>query len=129
MEESGIVSIWLGYFESREALTFYAENRFKRNENGEKVPSFTQDFFNGDLWPFEPDVFDYELNAAASQDPAVVAEPLGSALAGALAELYPRGFDQPYNAVLAIYDYQFEGSRYVPGAPARFVGSFAYIER
>ena len=100
MEESGIVSIWLGNFESREALTFYAENRFKRNENGEKVPSFTQDFFNGDLWPFEPEVFDYS-----------------------------KGFDQPYNAVLAVYDYQFEGSRYVPGAPVRFVGSFSYIER
>ena len=37
--------------------------------------------------------------------------------------------DQPYNAVIAVYDYQFEGSRYVPGAPARFVGSFPYIER
>ena len=27
MEESGIVSIWLGSFESREALAAYAENR------------------------------------------------------------------------------------------------------
>ena len=34
MEEAGIVSIWLGNFESKEALAFYAENRFKRNENG-----------------------------------------------------------------------------------------------
>lgn len=129
MEESGIVSIWLGNFESEEALTFYAENRFKRNENGEKVPSFTQDFFNGDLWPFEPDVFDYEFNAAPSQDPLVVAEPLGEELSKALAEIYSKGFEQPYNAVLAVYDYQFEGSRYVPGAPARFAGSFSYIER
>ena len=77
MEEEGIVSIWLGNFDSQEALAFYAENRFKRNENGEKVPSFTQDFFNGDLWPFEPDVFDYELNAAPSLDPAVVGGPPG----------------------------------------------------
>ena len=129
MEEEGIVSIWLGNFDSQEALAFYAENRFKRNENGEKVPSFTQDFFNGDLWPFEPDVFDYELNAAASTDPAEIAEPLGEVLAQALAEQYPNGFDQPYNAIIAVYDYQFEGSRHVPGAPARFVGSFAYIER
>ena len=129
MEEEGIVSIWLGNFESREALALYAENRFKRNENGEKVPSFTQDFFNGDLWPFEPDVLDYELNGAPSQDPAVVAEPLGETLAAAVAELYSKGFDQPYNAVIAVYDYQFEGSRYVPGAPARFVGSVPYIER
>ena len=129
MEESGIVSIWLGSFESREALAAYAENRFMQNENGEKVPSFTQDFFNGDLWPFEPDVFDYEFNDAPSQDPATVAAPLGGELAAALAEVYSKGFDQPYNAVLAVYDYQFEGSRYVPGAPARFVGSFSYIER
>ena len=49
--------------------------------------------------------------------------------AAAVAELYSKGFDQPYNAILAVYDYQFEGSRYVPGAPARFVGSFPYIER
>ena len=129
MEESGIVSIWLGSFESREALAAYAENRFMQNENGEKVPSFTQDFFNGDLWPFEPDVFDYELIGAASSDPAVVAAPLGEELCTALTEVYSKGFDQPYNAVIAVYDYQFEGSRYVPGAPARFVGSFSYIER
>ena len=55
--------------------------------------------------------------------------PWGGELAAALAEVYSKGFDQPYNAVLAVYDYQFEGSRYVPGAPARFVGSFSYIER
>lgn len=129
MEEEGIVSIWLGNFESKDALTSYAEARFKRDENGEKVQSFTQDFFNGDLWPFEPEVFDYELNAAASADPATVAEPLGEALAAALAEQYPRGFDQPYNALIVVYDYQFEGSRYVPGAPVRFVASLSYIER
>lgn len=129
MEEEGIVSIWLGNFETQEALTSYAENRFKRNEKGEKVPSFTQDFFGGDLWPFEPDVFDYELNDAPSQDPLVVAAPLGEALASAVAEVYSKGFDQPYNAILAVYDYQFEGSRHVPGAPAQFVGSFAYLER
>lgn len=57
MEEEGIVSIWLGNFESRDALAAYAENRFRQNENGEPVPSFTQDFFDGDLWPFEPEVF------------------------------------------------------------------------
>ena len=113
MEEEGIVSIWLGNFESREALAFYAENRFKRNENGEKVPSFTQDFFNGDLWPFEPEVFDYEFNDVPSQDPAVVAEPLGEELSRALAEIYSRGFDHPYNAVIAIYDYQFEDRKSV----------------
>ena len=129
MEESGIVSIWLGNFESMDDLAAYAENRFKHNENGEKVPSFTQDFFNGDLWPFEPDVFDYELNAAPSQDPLIVAEPLGEELSHALAEIYSKGFEEPYNAVIAVYDYQFEGSRYVPGAPVRFVGSFSYIER
>lgn len=129
MEEEGIVSIWLGNFESREALAAYAEARFKRDENGEKVASFTQDFFNGDLWPFEPEVFDYELNETASDDPAAVAAPLGEEFAAALAEQYPGGLDQPYNAVLAVYDYQFEGSRYVPGAPVRFVGSLSYIER
>ena len=129
MEEEGIVSIWLGNFESRDALAAYAENRFRQNENGEPVPSFTQDFFDGDLWPFEPEVFDYELNEVASENPAVVAEPLGAAMAAALAELYPKGFEQSYNAVLAVYDYQFEGSRYVPGAPARFAGSLSYIER
>ena len=129
MDEIGIVSIWLGNFESQEELTSYAESRFQRDENGEAVSSFTQDFFNGDLWPFEPEVFDYEFNGAPSQDPAVVAAPLGEEMAGALAEVYSKGFDQPYNAVIAVYDYQFEGSRHVPGAPAQFVGSFSYIER
>lgn len=129
MEEEGIVSIWLGNFESKEDLAAYAEARFQRDENGEAVSSFTQDFFNGDLWPFEPEVFDYELNDAASADPATVAEPLGEELSKALAEIYSKGFDQPYNAIIAIYDYQFEGSRYVPGAPVRFVASLPYIER
>ncbi len=128
MEEEGIVSIWLGNFESMDALTSYAEARFRQDENGEAVQSFTQDFFNGDLWPFEPEVFDYELNDAASAEPAVVAEPLGEALAEALAEQYPQGLDQTYNAVIAVYDYRFEGSRYVPGAPVRFVASLQYLE-
>ena len=127
MEESGSVSIWLGNFESMDDLAAYAENRFKHNENGEKVPSFTQDFFNGDLWPFEPDVFDYELIGAASADPAVVAAPLGETMAAALADLYPKGLDQPYNAILVVYDYVFEGSRYVPGAPVRFIGALPYF--
>ena len=91
MEELGVVSIWLGNFESREALAFYAENRFKRNENGEKVPSFTQDFFEGDLWPFEPEVFDYEF----SGEPAVVANPLGEELSRALAIFIPRASTSP----------------------------------
>ena len=34
MEESGIVSIWLGSFESREALAAYAENRFMGGGGG-----------------------------------------------------------------------------------------------
>ncbi len=128
MEEEGIVSIWLGNFESMDALTSYAEARFRQDENGEAVQSFTQDFFNGDLWPFEPEVFDYELNDGASAEPTVVAEPLGEALAEALAEQYPQGLDQPYNAIIAVYDYRFEGSRYVPGAPVRFVASLHYLE-
>lgn len=128
MEEEGIVSIWLGNFENQDALTAYAEARFQKDENGESVSSFTQDFFNGDLWPFEPDVFDYELIGAASADPAVVAAPLGETMAAALADLYPKGLDQPYNAILVVYDYVFEGSRYVPGAPARFVASIPYSE-
>lgn len=128
MEEEGIVSIWLGNFENQDALTAYAEARFQKDENGESVSSFTQDFFNGDLWPFEPDVFDYELIGAASADPAVVAAPLGETMAAALADLYPKGLDQPYNAILVVYDYVFEGSRYVPGAPARFAASIPYSE-
>ena len=123
MEESGIVSIWLGNFESKEALAFYAENRFKRNENGEKVPSFTQDFFNGDLWPFEPEVFDYEFNAVSSQDPAVVAEPLGEELSRALAEIYSKGFDQPYNAVISWSMTMY--SRAAATSPARQCGMWA----
>ncbi|WP_295766172.1 immunity 22 family protein [uncultured Oscillibacter sp.] len=128
MEEEGIVSIWLGNFEDKEALAAYAEARFQKDEDGNTVPSFTQDFFNGDLWPFEPDVFDYEMTTA-SQDPATVAEPLGEALAASLAELYSKGFDQSYNAIIAVYDYQFEGSRYVPGAPVRFIASLSYLDR
>ena len=128
MEEEGIVSIWLGNFEDKEALAAYAEARFQKDEDGNTVPSFTQDFFNGDLCPFEPDVFDYEMTTA-SQDPATVAEPLGEALAASLAELYSKGFDQSYNAIIAVYDYQFEGSRYVPGAPVRFIASLSYLDR
>ena len=129
MEEEGIVSIWLGNFETREELTNYAEARFQQDENGEMISSFTQDFFNGDLWPFEPEVFDYELLDAASQDPAVVGAPLGETIAGELGELYSKGLDQPYNALIVVYDYSFEGSRYVPGAPVRFVGAFPYLDR
>ena len=127
MEEEGIVSIWLGNFDSMEDLTAYAEARFKRDENGEAVQSFTQDFFDGDLWPFEPEMFDYE-RIPATADPAEAAQPLGEAVAAALAERFPEGLDQTYNAVLAVYDCQFEGSGYVPGAPARFAASVPYFE-
>ena len=127
MDEIGIVSIWLGNFENQDELSSYAEARFKRNEDGELIPSFTQDFFNGDLWPFEPEVFDYELLDAASQDPAVVGAPLGETIAGELADLYSKGLDQPCNALIVVYDYSFEGSRYVPGAPVRFIGALPYF--
>lgn len=127
MEEIGIVSVWLGNFENQDELASYAEARFQRDENGEAVSSFTQDFFNGDLWPFEPDVFDYAMTTASS-DPATVAEPLGEAVSAALVELYPKGMDQSYNAILAVYDYDFEGSRYVPGAPVRFIGALPYFQ-
>lgn len=127
MDEIGIVSIWLGNFENQEELTSYAEARFQRDENGEAVLSFTQDFFNGDLWPFEPDFFDYAMTTA-STDPATVAEPLGEAVSEALAEQYPKGLDQTYNAIIVVYDYLFEGSRYVPGAPVRFIGSLPYFK-
>lgn len=127
MEEIGIVSVWLGNFDSQDELASYAEARFQRDENGEAVASFTQDFFNGDLWPFEPDVFDYAMTTASS-DPATVAEPLGEAVSAALVELYPKGMDQSYNAILAVYDYDFEGSRYVPGAPVRFIGALPYFQ-
>ena len=127
MEEIGIVSVWLGSFPDQDALATYAETRFQKNENGETVPSFTQDFFNGDLWPCEPDVFEYAMTTA-SADPAVVAQPLGEAVAAALVELYPKGMDQSYNAILAVYDYDFEGSRYVPGAPVRFIGALPYFQ-
>ena len=127
MEEIGIVSLWLGNFADQDALASYAEARFQKDENGETVPSFTQDFFNGDLWPFEPDVFDYAMTTA-SDDPATVAQPLGEAVSAALVELYPKGMDQSYNAILAVYDYDFEGSRYVPGAPVRFIGALPYFQ-
>ena len=59
----------------------------------------------------------------------MVANPLGEELSRALADIYSKGFDQPYNAVLAVYDYQFEGSRHVPGAPAQFIMTLPYLER
>ena len=127
MDEIGIVSVWLGNFESQDELTSYAEARFNENGDSEAFSSFTQDFFNGDLWPFEPDFFDYAMTTA-STDPAAVAEPLGEAVSAALVEQYPKGLDQSYNAIIAVYDYSFEGSRYVPGAPVRFIGALPYFK-
>lgn len=49
-------------------------------------------------------------------------------MANALADLYPRGLDQAYNAILVVYDYVFEGSRYVPDAAVRFAASIPYSE-
>lgn len=127
MDEIGVVSIWLGNFEDQEALTSYAEDRFQPDEDGEAGSSFTQDFFDGDLWPFEPDFFDYAMTTA-STDAATVAEPLGEAVSDAMAKQYPNGLDQSYNAIIVVYDYAFEGSRYVPGAPVRFIGTLPYFK-
>ena len=55
MEKEGIVSVWAGVFESEDALLEYAAEDYYDDEGNEIVSSFNRDFFDGEIWPFDPD--------------------------------------------------------------------------
>ena len=57
MEKEGIVSVWAGVFEDEEALMSYAAEEYYDDEGNEVVSPFSKDFFDGEIWAFDPDFY------------------------------------------------------------------------
>lgn len=127
MEEDGIVSVWLGNFEDGAALRAYAADEY-RDEEEDHISPFNRDFFDGEIWPFDPDFWERDLAGSPSADPGELLEHFsyGYSVAESLKERFPEGLDKEYNAVILVYDFQYEDTPKNPDAPVTFLAAVPY---
>ena len=93
MEQEGIVSVWVGFFENEDILMAYAAEEGYDSEGTPEISPFNQDFFGGEnLWPFDPDFWERALVKTTTDVEALV-EPFseGVTIGEGLKELFPQG--------------------------------------
>ena len=130
MEQEGIVSVWVGFFENEDILMAYAAEEGYDSEGKPEISPFNQDFFGGeDLWPFDPDFWERALVETTSDVEALV-EPFseGVTIGEGLKELFPQGLEKPCNAAILVYNYEYDPEESVPNpnAPVTFLGAVPY---
>ena len=130
MEQEGIVSVWVGFFENEDILMSYAAEEGYDSEGKPEISPFNQDFFGGeDLWPFDPDFWERALVKTTTDVEALV-EPFsgGVTIGEGLKKLFPQGLEKPCNAVILVYNYEYdpEESAPNPNAPVTFLGAVPY---
>ena len=75
MEQEGIVSVWVGFFENEDLLMAYAAEEGYDSEDNPQISPFNRDFFGGEgLWPFDPDFWERDL-VDTTTDVAALVEP------------------------------------------------------
>ena len=127
MEEEGRVSVWAGMFENEESLMAYAAEDYYDDEDNEILSPFNKDFFDGTIWPFDPDFWERGLIEPTADPKALVFDfSYGGSVGAALKERFPQGLDESYNAVILVYDYRYDGTAYNPSAPVRFLAAVPY---
>ena len=132
MEEEGIVSVWAGFFESREALMAYAAEEGYDGEGNPRISPFNQDFFGGeDVWPFDPDFWERGMVVPTTDVEALV-EPFseGTAIGPELKGFFPKGLKRTCNAAILVYNYQYDEEESVqnPDALVMFLAAVPYDE-
>ena len=130
MEQEGMVSVWAGIFETEEDLMAYASEEGYDSEENMEISPFNQDFFGGnEVWPFDPDFWERDL-IESTEDPEELVLPFsyGESFGPALKECFPNGLEKAYNAVILVYDYEYEYDKNIcnPNAPVTFLASVPY---
>lgn len=127
MEREGIVSIWAGNFENEQSLMSYAAEEYYDEEDNEIISPFNRDFFDGEIWPFDPDFWERGLILPAVDPRALVHSfSYGASIGEALEKCFPQGLGQSYNAVILVYDYQYDEEACVYEAPVTFLACVPY---
>lgn len=127
MEKEGIVSVWAGVFESEDALLEYAAEDYYDDEGNEIVSSSNRDFFDGEIWPFDPDFWERGL-VEITADPKKLVYHFsdGLTIGEGLKKCFPEGLENAYNAVILVYNYQYDGDDSNQGAPVKFLAAVTY---
>lgn len=116
MEEDGIVSIWLGNFPDDTALEEYAD------DVGTQPSQFLQDFFDGDLTPFDMEL--WERGIVKSSDNII--EIVRNASYGETFEINGIQLNKTYNAAILVYNYNYEAPKMLVDAPIEFIAAVRY---
>ena len=122
MENEGIVSIWLGNFPDDEALWEYAsETHF--GDNGKVISTpFSRDFFGGEYYPFDTDFWERAV-VEPSNDLAKLAEPFSY---GDTFKVGRIKLNKTYNAVILVYDFEYEPEKIPANAAVEFIAAVPY---
>ena len=132
MEQEGMVSVWAGIFETEEELMAYASEEGYDSKRNMMISPFNHDFFGGNaIWPFDPDFWERGLiEFTADPEELVLSFSYGESFGPALKECFPNGLGKAYNAVILVYNYEFDYDKNVcnPNAPVIFLGSVPYDE-
>lgn len=105
-----MVSIWLGTFETENALLEYTEESY--TEDGEWIPStFCEEFFSGEE-PFEIDFFERYSVGDASADIRVLLEGCSydASVILSLISVVGETLNKEYNSVVLIYDFAVDNA-------------------
>ncbi|MDE7231177.1 MAG: immunity 22 family protein [Oscillospiraceae bacterium] len=122
MEQEGYVSIWLGNFPDNDALWEYAsESHYDDDGNAISTP-FGRDFFDGEYYPFDTDFWEREV-VEPSNDLAKLVEPFSY---GDTFEVAGIKLDKTYNAVILVYDFEYEPEKIPADAAVEFIAAVPY---
>lgn len=125
MEQKGYVSIWLGNFPDNDALWKYAsETHFDENDNVIPTP-FGTDFFGGEYYPFDTDFWEREV-VEPSNDLVKLVEPFSY---GDTFEVDGITLNKTYNAVILVYDFEYESDGTPANAAVEFIAAVPYENR
>lgn len=122
MEREGYVSIWLGNFADDDALMEYAGEDGYDGDGNEAPSRFTRDFFGGKIWAFDPDFWE-RATVGPSSDIAELVSPFSY---GDTFDVKKIKLDRIYNAVILVYDYEYEPSENPLSAPVEFIAAVKY---
>lgn len=127
MEKEGIVSVWAGVFEDEEALMSYAAEEYYDDEGNEVVSPFSKDFFDGEIWAFDPDFWERGFREMTTDPKTLVFHfSEGTTIGEGLQERFPDGLKDACNAAILVYNYEYDGNVDVPSAPVRFLAAVPY---
>ena len=122
MEHEGYVSIWLGNFPDDDTLWKYASETYFDEDDNVIPTSFSMDFFGGEYYPFDTDFWERAV-VEPSDDLAKLVEPFSY---GDTFEVGGIKLNKTYNAVILVYDFEYEPEKITAYASVEFIAAVPY---